>query len=173
MESVKTTSPGKVGLTYGIYLGLILVIIQVVMYVTGMALEGVQWPIYIYYLIFPVLVILSIHAFKKNNNGYLSLSEALKAGIVTAVISGIIFLIYNLLLVYIIDPGYIELALERARENMAEAGNLTEEQMDAGMQWVESLTNPLMGGAIWLAMSALFGLIYSLIGGATMKNDKP
>ena len=173
MESEETNSPGKVGLTYGIYLGLILVIIQVVMYVTGMALEGVQWPIYIYYLIFPALVIFSIYAYKKSNNGSLSFSEALKAGIMTAVASGIIFLIYSLLLIYVIDPGYIDLALERARENMAEQGNLTIEQIDAGMQWVETLTNPLMGGAIWLALSALFGLIYSLIGGAIMKNDKP
>lgn len=173
MESAEKTSPGSVGVNYGIYLGLILVVIQVIMYVTGWALEGVQWPVYIYYLIFPVFIFLAISAYKKGTGGFLSLSEALKTGVVTAVISGIIYLIYNILMAYVIDPGFTQQALDMARDNMTEGGQMTEEQIEMSMQFAEYGANPFLGSAIWIALSALFGLIYSLIIGAIMKQQRP
>ena len=36
--------PGKFAMNYGIILGLIMIVISVLMYVTGLALEGEQWP---------------------------------------------------------------------------------------------------------------------------------
>ncbi|MDT0643281.1 DUF4199 domain-containing protein [Zunongwangia sp. F363] len=169
----ENTSPGKVGLNYGIILGLIIVVIQVIMYVTGMALEGVQWPIYIYYVIFAALIFAAINAFKKSNNGYLSMSQALKTGVAAAVISGLIFLVYSILLVYVIEPGYSEQVIDATRDKLAETGNMTDEQIEMTLEWVEYGTNPFIGGAIWIGLSALMGLIYSLIGGAIMKNKNP
>ena len=43
MENQKPTA-GKFAMNYGIILGVIMLAISVTMYVTGMALEGVQWP---------------------------------------------------------------------------------------------------------------------------------
>ncbi len=45
--------------------GLIMIIIGVVTYVTGMALKLVQWPQWLYYIIFPVTVIYAISQYKK------------------------------------------------------------------------------------------------------------
>ena len=50
MEQEKL-SPGKFAKNYGIILGLILVFLSVIMYVTGMQLEGKQWPMYIFSLL--------------------------------------------------------------------------------------------------------------------------
>ena len=60
MES-QQLSPGKFARNYGIILGLILILIAVIMYATGMQLEGVQWPMYIYYVFFPVVIIYAIN----------------------------------------------------------------------------------------------------------------
>ena len=49
METQKLT-PGKFALNYGLILGLVMIAIAVVTYVTGMALEGKQWPTYLYYI---------------------------------------------------------------------------------------------------------------------------
>ena len=173
MEAQQTTSPGKTGLTYGIYLGLILLLIQVVLYVTGMALEGIQWPMYIYYLIFLVMIFIAVHSFKKSNGGFLSISEAMKTGVSAAAISGVIFLVYNLLLFYVIEPGYGEMILDMSRDKMLESGNMTEEQVEMGLKFSRYMINPFIGGAFWIALSALFGLIYSLIAGAIMKQQRP
>lgn len=173
MESQNTVSPGKVGLTYGIYLGLILLLIQVVLYVTGMALEGIQWPMYIYYVIFLVMIFIAVNSFKRSNGGFLSMSEALKTGVSAAAVSGLIFLVYNLLLLYVIEPGYGEMILDVSRDKMLETGNMTEEQVEMGLKVTRYMINPFIGGAIWIALSAFFGLIYSLIAGAIMKQQRP
>ena len=173
MESTDTVSPGKVGLDYGIYIGLALVLIQVVLYVTGMALEGIQWPMYIYYVIFFVLIFIAVNSFKKRNAGFLSLSEALKTGVAAAAVSGLIFLIYNLLLFYVIEPGYGEMIIDATRDKLLETGQMTEDQIEMGLKFTRYMTNPFLGGALWIALSAFFGLIYSLIAGAIMKQQRP
>ena len=73
MESQKIT-PGKFAMNYGLILGLVMIVIAVIMYVTGMALEGTQWPQFLYYIIFPVVVIYAISQYKKSNGNLLSLS---------------------------------------------------------------------------------------------------
>ena len=50
MES-QNVSVGSFAKNYGLVLGLILILIAVIMYVTGLQLEGEQWPMYIYYII--------------------------------------------------------------------------------------------------------------------------
>lgn len=174
MESNSTNvTPGKHAVSYGIILGVILILISIIMYVTGMALEGTQWPMYLYYLIFPITLILAIKSFKKENGGFLSISEALKVGMAAAVISAIIFLLYSLVFNYLIEPNWSEQVIDATRDKMNEMGNLTEAQVEQSLEFVKWGANPLIGGAIWLAMSAFFGLIYSLIAGAIMKQKRP
>ena len=64
MEAQQPT-PGKFARNYGVILGVIMIFIAVIMYVTGMSLEGVQWPQYLYYIIFPVVIFYAISQFKK------------------------------------------------------------------------------------------------------------
>ena len=66
MEPKKLTL-GKFAMNYGIILGLIMILISVITYVTGMALEGVQWPNWIYYVVFPIIILYAISQFKKQN----------------------------------------------------------------------------------------------------------
>ncbi len=54
---------------------------------------------------------------------------------------------------------------------MLENPNMTEEQVEQSIKMIEMFTNPLIGSAFWVAMSALFGLIWSLIAGLVMKNN--
>ena len=48
---------------------------------------------------------------------------------------------------------------------------MTEEMVENAMKSVEMFMNPAIASAFWIAMSALFGLIYSLIGGLVMKKE--
>ena len=173
MEDTKNPLPGKIAMNYGILLGIILILISVIMYITGMALEGKQWPMYIYYLIFPVVIIFAIKDYKNKNNDFLTLSDALKTGVATGVISALMFLAYNLIFNYIIEPTYSEQIIDKTRDTMSEMSELTSEQIETSLKFVKWLSNPLLGGAIWLALSAFFSLIYSLIAGLIMKNKNP
>jgi len=171
METQKPAA-GKFAMNYGIILGLIMVVISVITYVTGLALEGAQWPMAIYYLIFPIVIIYAISQYKKKNFNVLSLSDALKVGVLIGVLSAIVFVIYSLIFNYIIDPDFMNQMMDVARDNMMEQNpDMTEEMVDQGMKFVEMFQNPAISSAFWIAMSAIFALIYSLIGGLVMKKE--
>ncbi|MEZ4792993.1 MAG: DUF4199 domain-containing protein [Gelidibacter sp.] len=170
MEEQKL-SPGKFAMNYGVILGVVFILINVIMYVTGMALEGKQWPQYLYYLIFPATIIYAISQFKSKNANFLSLGEGIKIGVIIGVISAIVFIIYSLIFNYFIDPGFMDQVMEVTRDKLLENPNLTEEIVDQQMKMVKMFMNPFIGSAFWIAMSAIFGLIYGLIAGAIMKKE--
>ncbi|WP_412560394.1 DUF4199 domain-containing protein [Winogradskyella sp. MIT101101] len=106
---------GKFALNYGLILGLVMISIAVIMYVTGLALEGVQWPNYLYYIIFPVVIFYAIGQYKKANANVLSLGDAIKVGLAIAVVSALVYVIYGFIFNYVIDPEFMAQALEVAK----------------------------------------------------------
>ena len=171
MES-KNVTPGQFATNYGLILGLILILINITMYFTGMQLEGEQWPMYLYYIIFPVTIMYAIGQWhKKSKLNLLSLSEALKIGLMTAIISALIFAVYNIIFNYFIDPEFIGKLMEVSRDKMLENPNMTEEAANTAIEVMEKFSNPFLGSTIWVALSAVFGLIYALIGGLVMKKE--
>jgi len=165
-------SPGKFARNYGVILGLILIVLAVIMYITGMQLKGIQWPMYLYYIAFPVMVFYAISNYKKQQGNLLSLGDAIKVGLIVAMISALVYAVYNLLFNYVIDPGFINEAVQAELDRMLESGKMTEEMIEKTAPMREIFTNPLVGTTIWIAMSAIFGLIYSLIAGLIMKKEE-
>jgi hypothetical protein len=55
---------------------------------------------------------------------------------------------------------------------MVESGKMTEEMVEQTAKMREIFTNPFVGSTIWIALSAICGLIYSLIGGLIMKREE-
>ncbi len=165
-------TPGKFAVNYGVILGLVMIIINVITYVTGLALEGAQWPTAIYYLIFAIVIFYAIYQFKRRNANLLSLSEALKVGVLIGVVSAIVYIIYSLIFNYIIDPDFMIQMMDVARDNMLEQNpDFTEEMVASSMKFVEMLTNPVLSSALWIALSSLFALIYAFIAGLIMKKE--
>ncbi len=170
MDTQKPTA-GKFSMNYGLALGAIMILISVITYVTGMALEGVQWPNYVYYLIFPAIIIYAINQFKKANGNVLSLGEAIKVGLAIAMISALVNIIYGLIFNYYIDPEFMEQMMIVYGEKLLENPRMTPEMVEQQMEFMKKFQNPLFGSAFWIAMSAIFGLIYSLIAGLIMKQE--
>ena len=72
------------------------------------------------------VIIYGIYHFKKLNDGYIKISEALKTGIGISLVSGTVSAVYSIILVYIIDPDFIEKTLEFQKQIMLEKDkNLT------------------------------------------------
>jgi len=170
MEDQKPTI-GKFAMNYGVILGGVMILIAVIMYVTGMSLDGVQWPQYMYYIIFPVVIFYAISIYKRQNNNVLSLGEAIKIGVVAAAVSAIIYVIYGLIFNYLIDPEFMGQMKEVVRDKMLENANMTEEMVDQQMTVVEKFMDPVIGSAFWIAASMFFGLLWSLIAGLVMKKE--
>ncbi|MCT4630904.1 DUF4199 domain-containing protein [Winogradskyella sp.] len=171
MEHQKPAT-GKFAMNYGIILGVVMIALNVVSYVTGQALEGAQWPQVVYYIVFPVVIIYAISVFKKQNANTLTLGNAIKLGVVIGVISAIAYILYGLLFNYVIDPEFMPQMMEVARDKMIEQNpDMTKEQLEQSIKMMETMFNPLIGSAFWIAMSAFFGLIWSLLGGLVMRSN--
>ena len=93
-------------------------------------------------------------------------------GVVIGIISAIVYVLYGILFNYVIDPEFMGQMMEVARDKMIEDNpEMTDEMIEQSMSIMEIMFNPLVGSAIWVAASALFGLIWSLIGGLVMRSN--
>ena len=64
--------------------------------------------------------------------------------------------------------------LEISKEGMiTQNPNISSKELEMGLSMVKKFMNPLIVLPVTLVMYSLIGLIYSLIVGAIVKNDKP
>lgn len=172
METHYSTS--KFSTSYGVILGLIIVVLTVIMYVTGMTDEGTQWPVYLYWLFFPVFIGYSVFEYRKKNNGFLDLKDAMKVGVTVALVGGVVYGIYNLIFMYVLEPETVEKVVQVAEEKMKEQSqNMTDEQIEQSLVFVRRFANPLFSSAMYLLLSAMFGFLYGLISGAIFQRKRP
>jgi len=164
-------SPGKFALNYGLITGVAMILLAAIMYVTGLGLEGVQWPNWIYYAFFAGIIFYTINAYKKANAGVLSLGEAIKIGLTIAGVSAVIAIAYGYVFENFIDPEYIQQALKFQEDKLLENSSMSPEQKELQMKTMESMMSATLRNAILLGFSLIFGLIYSLIGGLIMKKE--
>ena len=158
----------------GLILGILLIIIVVIMYVTGMLYEGKQWPMYIYYLIYPLFIGYCIKVYRDRNGGFLTLTQALKVGMAIAAISGLIYALYNAVFYYFIEPDFASKMLDVAREQMLKQNpNMTNDEQEVALEIAKKMTSPIIGGAFFILLSVFFGFIYSLISGLIFKRENP
>lgn len=89
METQKNTT-AKTALNFGLILGGINVVYGLMLYSLEMHYQGETATSLIGYALLIGVIFWAIKHFKKTNNGYISLSEALKTGVGTALISALI-----------------------------------------------------------------------------------
>jgi Protein of unknown function (DUF4199) len=174
----KNTSPAKSGTIYGVLFGVLMVLEFVIMYVIGMkSLVNTSAGVIVNvanYLVLPILFIyLGCNQYKKDiNNGFISISECLKTGVSITVIAGLIYALFNVVF-NMIFPDFINEMLEITRDKMiADKPTISSQELEMGLGMVKKFMNPFIVLPVTLVMFAFIGLIYSLIVGVIVKNDK-
>jgi hypothetical protein len=175
----KNISPAKSGTMYGLLFGVIMVLEFVIMYVIGMkslvnSSVGVIVNIANYLVLPLIFIYLGCNHYKKDiNNGFISFSECLKTGVSITVIAGLVYAVFSVIF-NLIFPEFINEMLEISKEGMiTQNPNITSKELEMGLSMVKKFMNPLIVLPVTLVMYSLIGLIYSLIIGAIVKNDKP
>ncbi|MDT0540073.1 DUF4199 domain-containing protein [Croceitalea sp. P059] len=168
----KKLKTGKFSLQFGAIAGLVGIIFGVMLYSMDMHYDrslGVQA---VQFGILAVFVVIGIIQFKKANEGFLKLGQALKIGAGVGLIAAIIGTIYFLVLSNVIEPDYMAKTMEIQKAATFEANpQMTQEQWDQGVAFQKKLFPVFL--AFGLVVSALFGLIVGLITGLITKKDKP
>lgn len=169
-----TTKPtSNFALTYGVLLGILSILQSVALYVTNNHLKQSWITSLLGFIIIVVVISMGLIAFKKSNNGYMSLSQALKVGLGIAVISGIIVALYTFVFATFIEPDLGAQAMEIQREKMIESGKLTTEQIDQSLEMGAKFAKPWIMATFSIIGSLFFGFIVSLIAGLILKKDNP
>ncbi|WP_350292142.1 DUF4199 domain-containing protein [uncultured Croceitalea sp.] len=171
MEENKLKSR-KYALKFGVVAGAISLVFSLMLFFQEMHYEQNTVATIVGISILFAVIAFGINQYKKDNEGFLKLGQAIKLGTGIALVAGLIGLVYyGLLSNDIIEPGFTEKAVAIAKEKtFADNPNLTQEQWDQGLEMQNKfkfLAYPLI-----LIFNAILGLIAGLIFGLIMKKDK-
>ena len=164
----------KIALNYGLILALLSIVVNVLAYVTNNHIDRPWWISVIGSIVLSGVIVYGIKAFKSENDGFLSIGEAIKAGLAISLIAGIVGSAYSYIFATIIEPEYINQMLDFSREQMAlKNPDMTQAQMDMALGISEKMMQPWIMFALGIIASLFFGFIISLISGLIMKQNRP
>lgn len=161
----------KYAIQWGIISGVIGIVFSLMLFFQKMHYEQSTATTVIGISILFAVIAFGINHFKKDNEGFLKLGQALKLGTAIALVSGVIGLIYYFLLSNdILEAGYMEKTMELAKNKaFADNPNLTQEQWDKGMEMQENFK--FLAYPFILIFNAIMGLIAGLLFGLIMKKE--
>jgi F0F1-type ATP synthase assembly protein I len=162
---------GKYALTYGALLGAVGVVFGVMIYMMDMLYEKSPVQSIIGIVAALVIIFVGVKNFKKDNEGFLTVKEAIKIGSGAGVIAALISIVYLLVLANVIEPDFWDKSYEVGRQTIIDTyPQMSDEQVDQAIETQKSMkwiTYPMM-----IIMNTLLGLIIGLLSGVILKNKR-
>jgi hypothetical protein len=160
--------------TYGLLLGALSVAFQLMLFFLDMHYKNDSTAGIVSLVIMIGILLYAFIQFKKQNEGYLSLSEALKIGLGVSLVSSLIGIVYTVILMNFLDPDTMKKSLELSMETMRiQNPEMPQEQLDMARSMQEKMSSPLILSAIQIIFALFIGFIISLIGGLIVKKSRP
>lgn len=116
---------------YGLIYGAITIVFSMMLHIMDQTYSGSNFPQVFGYVLLAALIIWGIVSFRKDNDGKLSMGQAVKIGTSTALVSGLITVLYIIVFANVIEPDFAEklgelVTSEQLRER---APQLSEDQI--------------------------------------------
>ncbi|MDX1362651.1 DUF4199 domain-containing protein [Arenibacter latericius] len=169
LEKPKT---GKFASTYGLILGSLSVIFGLMLYSLDMHYQGGMMVLAVSLILTITVITIGMFQFRKANNGFMSFGQALKLGVGIGLIGGIISILFNQLMVGVIDPDMMEKAMTYQKGLLLETTNMTPEQVDAQMEMGKKFNTTTMQIAFGLLFSVISSFILSLFPALILKRPE-
>ena len=160
---------GKFSLNYGLILGGLGVIFALMLFMSDAHTS--QSPVNsIISIVLSIAVIFwGILNFRKANDGFLTMGQALKLGAGIALVAGIVSVLYTILLSNVLDPDFPAKVMDARLAEVA--GDLTPEQLQ--QQKEMGLKFWWFGYPVILNHNIIIGLVIGLVGGLIFKKAQP
>jgi len=150
----------------GLLVSLILIIVDLVGYFTKLAEQS--WYSWASNCVLFIAVIWGCIHYANQMNNQVTFGNVFGYGFKLSIVVALIMIIYVLLVMTVVFPDRKERALEIARERMEERGNLSDAQIEQGIEFTKKFFFPFVIAAI-LFGTIIFGTIASLLGAAIAK----
>lgn len=175
MDSPLSSQPAAptttaIGVRYGLLTGLIGIAFSLILNLTKMQDSGVKW------LSMGILVagLWLAHAeYKKQNGGFMEYGQGLGIGMILSAVYGVLNAIFIYIYTSFVDPTLMAGQLEKSRAQMEAGGNMSDDQIEQGMEMAAKFTTPGALFFITIITMLITGLILSLIISAITKNSRP
>lgn len=168
-EQSSRASIKNIILNFGFLMAMLSIVLQVISYVMDAHIDRPWWLSIFQMAITIGVVVFGIRAYKKDNNGFLSLRDALKIGIGISLIAAIIISIYNYIFMTFIEPDLIEKTLDFTRMQLEKNDQFSDDQVEMSLKMTEKFMSPWIINAISILGALFFGFIISLITGLALR----
>ena len=159
---------------YGLIYGGLAVVFNIMLFIMDMHYQGGSLQQWTALIIMVGSITFAQIAYRKLNDGYLNLSEAIKVGLGVTLIGILIAVVYGWFQAIVLDPNQIEKATEFALNQAIDQNpEMTDEMIAMTQEWIEWGSSPGISTAFALGFGLLFGSIVSLITGLFVKKSKP
>jgi hypothetical protein len=166
-------------LRWGVIIGVIGLLIGIIFYVIDVGMWG-NWKIGIVMLLVTLgLVIYAGLQCRRDVGGFLSFKDGWLHGFIVFAIAGFISTLFQIVMFNVIDPGAVDIIVEKTVENtigMMESFGAPEDQMDEALERTEEqvIKRFTVGGALQgFGWALVFYAVLALITGAiSMKKNK-
>ncbi|SMO47439.1 DUF4199 domain-containing protein [Solitalea koreensis] len=164
-------SPMKTAITYGLYMGLGVIIFSLIMYMLGMPLDSKVH--YIQYAIYIAAIWFGIQHHRENDlAGFISYSRALGCGTLISAVGGILSAIYTFIQLKFIDPEMISKIMAMQEKKMLDKG-MAPDQVEQAIKMSASFMTPAMMATTIVPVAIFSGFIISLLLASVLKKEKP
>ncbi len=162
-------SSAKVALTNGVFMGIALIVLSLILYLLGLNRES-----YVPYLSYALMIVLTIVFVlqwrNKYNDGFISYSSAFGNGFLTILFGAILSALYAYVFFAFIAPEELTFLLEKAENDMYDRG-MSEQEIEMGMKWTKMMVSEWML-PLWVIIgSAFWGAIISAILAIFLKKE--
>jgi len=166
----KKTSIWYNAMTYGLILGIALVVYSLLLYIIGIDLYDPKgsgrYLSWVSYIIMLVAIIFSTKTYRdKIQGGTLTYSKALGLGTLIGLFSSILLALYTIIFLKFIDPNVMQYIMDVAQQNMEEQG-LPEAQitkaleMSAKIMFPSMIIGTIIGNTFFAFVFSLFTSIF-------------
>ncbi|OYQ38020.1 hypothetical protein CHU92_06875 [Flavobacterium cyanobacteriorum] len=172
-----TQAVKKNGVTFGIIIGVISIIISAIMYATDLSLFTKWWVGIVLFFINLILGIVAVGKAKASQGGFISFKETFTTFFIAMAIGAAISSTFMFILFNFIDPGAKDIILENVKEMtvnmMQEIGSSTED-IKKTVEKLDETDNFSFASQLQSYMwGLLLYIIIGLIVAAIMKKNKP
>ena len=170
---LSTSSIKSTIISFGSLLGAISVIFQLMLYFLDMHYKNDSTAGIVSLIIMVGIIFYSLIQFRKSNEGFISLSDSLKIGMGTSIVSALIGIIYTQILINFIDPDTLTKSLELSMETIRiQNPEMPQEALETARSIQEKMSSPLILSAVQIIFALFFGFIVSLISGLIVKKSR-
>ena len=161
-------------LNYGSLLGIVSIIFSLMLFFLDMHYQNSPFQQIVSFIILSASIIIAFIAYKKDNEGFISLSECFKMGLGISLLGGLIGFLYFLILINFLDPEVLEKGFKYQSEIMRMNNpELSQEMIDTAIEMQRKFSSPGIIFVFVMIFQLFIGFIISLIGGLIVKKSRP